>query len=399
MNPPIVKNNTLYNNRMNTSFRFQLSKFHFGVYLILIYLLSCANAGTKDPKEQLADLQKQEIEINSKIQKLELSQGDATKTDSSLINYKQVEIKALQLEHFVHTIAVQGKVESDQTLDVNPKTGGAITKIYVTEGQSVKEGQILANIDNQIQKGNLAQLESQYSLAKILFEKQKNLWDQQIGTEVQYLQAKTNKESLEKNMAIVKDQIGQTNILSPISGTVDAIMARLGETASPGQATFRIVNTNVLKIQGGLGENYINQVNIGYPLTLEFPDLAKVIQTKVGFISRSIDPVTRTFTIQTKLTGQSSIRPNMIANMKIQDYENPKAMVVPVNIIQNDQEGSFVYIALKGTNPKFGTAKKKMVKTGLVQDDKIEIKSGLDLNDLVIVRGFQGLNDGTSLSF
>jgi len=366
---------------------------------LVVNLVSCDNQESKDPQKELDLLKGQQLSLNTKIQSLEKKLAQTGKVDSSLINFKQVSISPVQYASFQHLIEVQGKVESDLNIDVNPKMMGIITKIFVTEGQNVSKGQVLATIDNELLNGNLEQLKSQYNLAVILYQKQKNLWDQQIGTEVQFLQAKNNKENLEKSMELIKEQLAQTRIVSPINGNVDQIFAKIGQTAAAGSPQFRIVNTDVLKITGGLGENYIDQIKIGQPLRIEFPDAGKTIQTKVSFVSRVVDPITRTFTVQTKLSGQRDIKPNMIVIMHIQDYYKPKTIVIPVNMIQNGVEGSFIYIAEKGKNPKYGIAKKKIVKTGLIQDGNIEIKSGIDPSDQLITVGFQGLSEGTSLSF
>ncbi len=369
------------------------------LFISFLYFPSCTSTSPSDVKAQLETLRKEQNNITEKIKKLELLDTAARRADSMLINYKQVAISPVTITDFQHSIEVQGKVETDQNIQVNPKTMGIVTKILVAEGQKVHKGQLLAIIDHQVLDGSLAQLQSQYSLATILYQKQKNLWDQQIGSEVQYLQAKNNKDNLEKNIAIARDQVSQANIVAPISGVVDQVYARLGETASMGAPQFRIVNTDVLKIQGGLGENYSNQVGLGYPLSVEFPDAGKTIHTKVSFISKVIDPVTRTFLVQAKLSNEPNIRPNMVAILKIQDYHNPNAMVIPINMVQKSEEGSFVYVAIKGSDAKHGMAKRKMIKTGLIQDDKVEVKSGLDKEDILITLGYQGLSEGALITY
>jgi len=369
----------------------------FGLSLFL-YLSSC-NPANKDPKSRLEDYKSQLKSLQDSITKLEAQTGGISKIDSSQIRYSKVSLNPVKFVDYVHTIDVQGKVESDQNIEVNPKTMGIITKVLVTEGQKVRQGQVLATIDNELLKGNLDQLKSQYSLATILYQKQKNLWDQQIGTEVQYLQAKNTKENLEKNMAIIKEQLSQTNILSPISGTVDMVIARVGQMAAAGAPQFRIVNSNKIKVTAGLGENYISQVGVGSTVTINFPDANKSVKTKIGFVSSIIDPVTRTFTVQSKLEGENGIRPNMIAIFKIQDYHNPNALVVPINLVQNGEDGSFVFVAEKGPNPNFGIARKRPVQLGLIQGDQVEIKKGLKPQDLLITVGYQGLTEGASLSF
>jgi len=374
---------------------------------LFLYLTSCESM-ENDPKKRLekqrAELKerlgkyKTEIApIQDSIIKIEKILGGKLAIDTA--HLVQVILNPVKSIDFIHTIDVQGKVETDQNIEVNPKTMGIITKVFVTEGQKVKQGQVLATIDNELLKGNLEQLKSQYSLATILYQKQKNLWDQQIGTEVQYLQAKNTKENLEKNMAIIQEQLSQTNIVSPINGTVDQVIARIGQMAAAGAPQFRIVNSNKIKVTAGLGENYISQVGVGSLVTINFPDANKSINARIGFVSSIIDPITRTFTVQTKLEGETGIRPNMVAIFKIQDYHNPNALVVPINVVQNGEEGSFVFVAEKSKEKGLGLARKRSVKLGLIQGDQVEIKKGLNPNDLLITVGYQGLTDGASLKF
>jgi RND family efflux transporter MFP subunit len=389
----------MYQEKLQLSIKMRPSLKYYVLGISLFLYLSSCNQAEKDPKVRLEALKATQKALNDSIAHLEMITGGKSKTDSAQIRFSQVALLPVESVDFVHTIDVQGKVESDQNIEVNPKTMGIITKVNVTEGQKVHQGQVLATIDNELLKGNLEQLKSQYSLATILYQKQKNLWDQQIGTEVQYLQAKNNKENLEKNMEIIKEQLSQTNIVSPINGMVDQVIARVGQMAAAGAPQFRIVNSNKIKVTAGLGENYISQVGVGSSVVIDFPDAGKTVHTKLGFVSSVIDPVTRTFTVQTKLEGETGIRPNMIAVFKIQDYHNPKALVVPINLVQNSEEGSYVFIAEKGPNPHFGVARKKPVQLGLIQGDKVEIKKGLNPNDLLITVGYQGLTDGASLSF
>jgi RND family efflux transporter MFP subunit len=234
-------------------------------------------------------------------------------------------------------------------------------------------------------------MKSQLELANTVYERQKNLWDQKIGTEVQFLQAKTNKESLEKQLAALQEQNEMTRIKSPISGTVDDVNVKVGENISPGMPAARIVNSNDLKLVAKISEAYVSLVQKGNTVRINVPELKKDIEAKVTFVGRNIDPLSRTFTIEVDLKSKPELRPNMTAIVKVIFNTAKDALVVPVNVVQTLNNEKVVYVAEK--KGKDVVAKKKVVTVEGVYNNQAQVK-GLEPGDQVITFGYQGLNDG-----
>ncbi len=357
----------------------------------IFFLSACSSPAPKpgDAKAKLAELQKQQQQINQQIVSLQESGG--AKDSSSQANLKDVGITTLAFKPFAHYINTQAIVQSDQNLDVVPQTQGIYRAIYVKEGQHVSKGQALGKVDDLVLQRNLAQLQTQFDLSKVLYEKRKKLWAQQIGTEVDYLQSKTNFESLSAQVSILHQQIAQTVVVSPVSGTVDQVNARLGEAATPAAPGFRVVNTDVLKVTAGLSESYLGRVKNGTPAVLTFPDINRTIHAKVDFVGYTLDQTSRTFAVQTRLLHEKGIKPNMTAQMRIQDYTNARTLVLPIDVVQSTLEGQYVFVVRTSNNQRI--AQKKVVKLGLSQDGQVQIIEGLNAGDQVITTGYRGLED------
>jgi RND family efflux transporter MFP subunit len=267
--------------------------------------------------------------------------------------------------------------------------------VYVREGSQVKKGQVLADLDAQVLKQSLDEVKTQLDLANNLFERQKALWDKKIGSEVQFLQAKTNKESLEKRARTLEGQIDMTRITSPISGTVESVPLKVGQMASPGLPTssIRVINMSTAKVTADVSENYASKVKNGNQVVVRFPDLGKEIETKLTFTSRFIDPTNRTFRVECKISDrQVELRANMVAYVKIKDYSNDKAFCIPANFIQTNQDGKFVYVAVQKDNQWLAT--RRMIKTGMDYNGVSEVLDGIANGDKVITAGYQSLKDG-----
>ncbi len=339
-------------------------------------------------KAELAKLKKEQAELQTKILKLEQETG-ANKLG---LNLELVSVKVPEKKLYNHYLEVQGKVESDQNIAVTAKAGGTVTAIDVTRGQEVRAGQVLVQIDDAVALQGMAELRTGLDLATIIYNKQKNLWDQKIGTEIQYLTAKNNKESLERKMATLRQQISMFRITSPINGSVDDIMPKLGEMATPGMPIVRVVNFDKMRVTADVSEAYITRIHQGDNVLLEFPDQNRTLKGNIRVMSRAINANNRTFQIEISLPGgDQSIRPNMIAIVKVNDYKAPNAMVIPINCVQKDDKGSFVFVAEKKGNDVI--ARKKMVKTGSSYAEDVEIKSGLSYDDKVITTGYQNVID------
>lgn len=351
-------------------------------------LLLAACSQPKDKKTELADLKKQRSELDTKIAALEAEVG----TKDSLA-VKEVSVLAIEPSVFTNYVEVQGKVDAEQNVLVNPEAQGIVTAIYARIGQHVNKGQVLAQIDDNVLRQSMAQLQSQLDLAITLFNRQKNLWDQKIGTEVQFLSAKTQKESLERQMKVMQSQQEMYKIKSPISGTIEQMDLKIGQAVMPGMNAIRVVNANDLKAKALVAESYLGKVSQGDDVKVIFPDLADSLKTKVSFASKVIDPLSRSFNVEVKLPSNSKYRANMIAILKVVDYQNNKAIVIPVSLIQRGESGAYVFIA------ENGKVKRVNIETGRTIDGKAEVQSGLKLADKLIVTGVEGLNEGDSIKF
>ncbi len=277
---------------------------------------------------------------------------------------------------------------------------GLVTSVYVKEGSYVKKGQVLAELDAQVMKQSLEEVNTQLDLANSIFEKQSALWAKKIGSEVQFLQAKSTKESLERRVNTIKEQLNMAKIISPISGTVESNPLRVGQMASPGMptSTIRVINMSVAKISADVAETYATSIKNGNTAIVSFPDQGKEIETKLNFTSRFIDPTNRTFRIECKISSKEvELRANMIAYVKIQDYTNEKAFCLPINQVQSNSNGKFVYIA-KPEGTGF-VAEARPVKTGMDYDGTIEILEGFSVGEKVITSGYQSLNAGEKIVF
>ncbi|WP_143310785.1 efflux RND transporter periplasmic adaptor subunit [Chitinophaga vietnamensis] len=364
-------------------------KYFFLIPLTTVILAAC---GGKVNKEQELEKLKQEKakyndEVDKKIAALEKSIG---KVDT-IAKMKDVVVADVRDTVFEHYIDVQGDIDARDNVNATSRVPGVITAIYVKEGQHVSQGQALAQVDDQVLKANVAELRTQMELANVLYEKQKNLWSQQIGSEVQYLNAKNQKEALEKKMATLEDQLSQTRIIAPISGVVDAVIAKIGDNAMPGVPAFRVVNTNNLKVTANVAEAYAGLIKPNNPVIITFPDVNRELRTNIGFSSRTIDPLSRTITVEVPLKPDPALRPNMIARIRIIDYSANNAIVIPVGVIQYASGKPYVIVA--GSNNGKMVAQRRNIEIGRTYNDKAEITSGLKAGEKIVTTGFQGLND------
>lgn len=363
-----------------------MTKRYFVLPLITVILAACGGGGG-NKAEELQKLKQQKSALDAKITALEKE----LKTGDSSVKMKTVTVAAIDDTTFEHYIDIQGSVDAKENVDATAQVPGIVKAIYVKEGQAVSKGQVLAQVDDQVLRSGLAELQTQLDLANILFQKQANLWKQQIGSEVQYLSAKNQKESLERNMATMKDQLAQTRIVAPISGTVDAVIAKVGTNAAPGQPAFRIVNSNNLRVVANVAESFAGKVKTGAEVLINFPDINKEQRTRIGFASKTIDPLSRTIKVEIPLKASADLHPNMIAQLRIIDYRASGAIVVPVSVVQYSMGKPYV-LTVKGNGNKL-QAVRNNVELGRTYNDKAEIKSGLQAGDRIITSGFQGVND------
>jgi membrane fusion protein (multidrug efflux system) len=357
------------------------------VYITMI--LSLAAACTNKPKDkaaELADLKKQQSDINAKITKLEAVIG--TKDSVKSTDVSAVTVKA---GTFTNYVAIQGKIDAQDNVTAYPQAQAVITALNVKAGEHVTKGETLALLDNSVLRQNIEQAQAQAALMQNLYQRQKNLWDQKIGTEVQFLQAQTNVQTSQKQVSSLRQQADMYRIVSPISGTVDQMDLKLGQIAMPGVTGIRVVNADKLKIKADVPESYAASVHLGDNVKIMIPDVNDSLNAKISFAAKVIDPTSRSFAIEIRLPNHSNLRPNMTAVLNIANYANKNAIAIPQKAVQKSEAGDYVFVNLNGI------AKRKTVTEGAISGGVIEIKSGLAVGDIVVTEGASELEDGDKI--
>ncbi len=298
---------------------------------------------------------------------------------------------------FTHYLELQGSVETKKNIVLYPEMPGTLTRVYVKEGQRVSKGQILARVDDGGISQQVAQMEVQAALAKTTFERQAKLWNQKIGSEIQYLQAKANYESQENAVNQMKQQLGKTTVNAPFSGIIDDIIAEQGSVVAPGQTELiRIINLDNMYIEVEVPESYIASITKGKKTTVHFPVLGKTIETKIRQVGNYINPNNRSFTVEVAVPNKNGvIKPNLTAKVKINDYTSEKAILIPQSIISENAEGDqYTYITSTKNAENIAEAKRVIVATGKTQGDYIEILDGIKNGDAIISEGARSVKDG-----
>jgi membrane fusion protein (multidrug efflux system) len=373
------------------------------IFLLAATLFVTACGGEKKPntlaekKEALAKLKADAKTLTEKITALETELKAADPTLKAAEKVIPVVTTTLEPRSFKSFIEIQGTVETKNTATATPRMAGTYTTVYVKEGQTVKAGQLLAKIDNAILRDQIAALKQQMELVNTVYDKQKALWDQKIGTEIQYLQAKNNKESLEKNLAVLNTQIDLYNVYAPISGAVERVMVKTGEIAAPGMPLASIVNLGSLKATANVPDSYLSNIKMGDAVKVNLPDIGREINARITFISKLVNPANRTFKIEATIPTSSDIKPNMLSILNIADINKSNALVIKQNYIQSTEFGDVVYVAETEGNKK--VAKSRKIKTGVSYNGEIEITEGLRAGDLIVTEGYQDLVDGQVISY
>ena len=363
-------------------------------FLVTVFLLSILLSCSEDNKEnRLQELIDQRKEIDRKIEVLknELAQNENEREVSGI--FTPVKIDTIKLKTFKHSIEIQGNVETDNNILIPAEKPGLVKKLFVKKGDHVKKGELLAEIDDIITKSTIEELENGLELANMVYERQKRLWEKNIGSEIQYLQAKNNKENLEKKLETLNESYRKRMIISPIDGVVDEILIKEGEMSIAGLGAIRVVQLSSLKVTANISEKYISSVKKGDTVRITFPGGGICCVKPIRAISQVINPDSRTFQIEIDISEQqNSLKPNMIAVLEIFDYTAENAIVVPVNIVQQKGNEKFLFLAVQeGENYR---VKKQTVKTGLYQGELIEIIEGLNPGDKIITVGFQNIANG-----
>ena len=359
-------------------------------------------------KASLEKLKKQALEINANIATLEkeLEKAGAKEQAKAVL----VVVTPIINQDFNHFIELQGKVESESVSFVTPRAGGGQVKaLYIKRGDRVKKGQLILQLDNSLIKQNAAAMaqnletvKAQAALAKSVYEKQKNLWEQNIGSEIQLMTAKTNADATAsqlkaatEQLGMVKDQLAYTSVYSDVDGVAEEVNVKVGELFA-GAGQIKIVNTDRLKLTSMVPENYAGKIKVGTEATLVFPDIQKTIDTKLGVVGTVIDPLSRSFFVESKLPADKNFRPNQLVQVKIKDYTKKDALIIPINLIQNDEKGKFIYVAAT-ENGKL-VARKKLITVGEFYGNSIEILAGLATGEQLITEGYQSLYDGQNIT-
>ena len=356
------------------------------IYISAILVLAACTNKPKDKAAELADLKKQQAELNDKVTKLEAEIG---KKDS--VNSTDVSTVTIIPGNFTNYVDLQGHIDAQDNVVAYPLTSGTITNLYVKAGDRVSKGQVLAQLDNSVQLQSIAQYKAQLAFAQTNYDRQKNLWDQKIGTEIQYLQAKSSLEALQRQVDGLKQAANMYRIVTPINGTVDQMDIKLGQQAGPGATGIRIVNTDNLKIKADVPESYATDINQGDNVEVVIPDANDSLMLKVTFAAKVIDPGSRSFGIEIKLPQSRALRPNMTATIRIADYSKKNSLSVPLNAIQRSDTSTFVYIN------KNGIAKRQPIKIGNTYGGKSEVVNGLSKGDQVVTEGASDIEDGDKI--
>lgn len=380
-------------------------KAHYTIAFVAGLLAACGgdNTGTggtndlQSKRDELAKLKSQQAELNTKIKTLETDVAKLDPKKAEEARVKDVAVAPVEPTTFKHFVELQGSIDAKNNVQVSPKSGGVVTAVYVKEGDQVRAGQPIAKLDDQILRESLAEIKTQLSLANTVYERQANLWKQQIGTEIQYLQAKNNKEGLERRLATLQAQLGQSTVTAPIAGVVDQVNVKVGQSAAPGLGLVRIVNLSKLKVVAKVADTYAGTVRKGDAVQVVLPDLNRTLNSRVSFVSTTVDPLTRTFTIEAPLPSNNALKPNMLARVKINDATQANALVIDQNLIQNTEKGQLIYVAENQGQKK--VAKARTIKTGEAYGGKIAVLQGLKAGDQIVTTGYQDLVDGQPINF
>jgi membrane fusion protein (multidrug efflux system) len=372
-----------------------LTTARYSLLAAALFLASCGG-GDKDPNAELAKLKADQAATQAKIADLEAKTGAGKAAEAA--GAVPVSVLKVAPENFAGYLDVQGRVDFDQNATVGARAAGTLTSVRVQRGDRVSKGQVLATVDASILDANIAELRTRMELAKIVYEKQAGLWKQQIGTEIQYLQAKNTYQGLQRNLATLNQQRALYNVVAPYSGVVDNVLPKLGETVAPGAPVVQLNSGQGGKVLADVSEAYAGSIKAGDKALVSLPDLGnEEIPSTVRTVSRTISATSRTFTVELRLPNNQAgkLRPNMVATVRIQNYGKASATVLPVDLIQHDEENAYVLVVNRDGGK--ATAAKRVIKTGQTYNGKQEITSGLKPGDEVISAGYQNLNEGQTL--
>ncbi|OYT10839.1 MAG: hypothetical protein B6I18_06995 [Bacteroidetes bacterium 4572_112] len=364
-----------------------------------ITLYSCSNTD-EQPKDKKAILDKI---ISYKMEIVEI-EGKISQLDSNLIALEGesnqgsilVGTKTMLAKPFTHYIDVVGNVESDMQAYISPELSGLIKSINVIEGDYVKKGTNMATIDTEMTENSIDEVKTQLELAKSVYKKQKQLWDQKIGSEIQYLQAKSNKESLEKKLKTLRSQLRKANIIAPFSGYIETVKQKVGEFGNPNVPLFYIVNLDKLKITANISESFLPYINVNDPVSITFPTFPDLnIKAKIGVIGTVVNPNNRTIKLQIPIDNTNKkLIPNIIAKINVADQYFNEAFVVPSIVVKNDAHGkTYIYLVAEKDGKFY--AQKQYITTGKSYGNKTMVTGGIKQDDQVITKAYNLVKNGS----
>lgn len=365
------------------------------------------NTTLEGKKTELANLKEQQDKLAKKISTLETDIAKVDTTFAVKEKAKLVALTTLAPTSFTHFIDLQGDVEAVNYSNIAPQgNGGVVRELYVKQGDHVNKGQLLLKLDDAVQQHQLANAQTQLAYAKDLYQRRKNLWDEKIGTEVDFINAKNQVDQAEVSVKIYQEQLNWTNVNSDISGTVNYLALKVGELFSPAiqaqstvnnPAQIQIINTDNLKVVVQVPEIYQERVKVGTPVKIDFPGLGnKEITGVVHIAGQVINTGNRSFQVEIHIPNSSDIRANQVAVVKLQDYTASNVITIPVNTLQTDETGKYVLVGLQQNGKT--VAHKKTITIGQTYSDKIQVTGGLQPGDQLITDGFQGLYEGQLIS-
>ncbi len=343
-------------------------------------------------RQKKAELDIQQQEVAAQIEQLneKISELDTSK------KVPLITVLTAENQEFKHYLELQGDVQTKQNVLVYPEMPGTLQRIYVKEGDKVYKGQTLARIDDGGLQQQLAQLQASAALAKTTYERQKRLWEQKIGSEIQYLQTKTSYETQKNAVAQLRKQLAKSRVVAPFTGIVDDVIKEQGVVVAPGMGSeiFRIVNLKNMYIETDVPETYITNIKKGVDVEVNFPILGKTVNTKVRQAGNFINPANRTFKILIDVPNQDqSIKPNLTSKLKVNDYTNKEAIIIPQSIISENAKGEQYVYLVTDLKDSIGIAKQVIIKTGKAQGDYIEVLEGINSGDKIVEEGARNVKD------
>lgn len=356
-----------------------------------LLLFSCKNdlKGLKNDRKKLLSSHKEYIKkYANELNRLDSLINAHPENTEAVVEIKTVPVTVTKVKRkmFEHFFEVHGNVEATENAAIYAEVPGRISEIHVAEGQVVRKGDVLVSIDASQLESGIKELEKGLELASKMYVKQKALWDQKIGSEVQFLEVKNNKESLEQRLVTMKEQLNMYNVRAPFNGVVDDIVPRIGEAAVPGFPIARVLNLNKVYLEGAVSEKYISSVKAGGFVEVKFPSLGESVKARVSRVGNFINPANRTFQVKVEFNNsKGKYKPNQLAVMKIRDYRAEDAFVIPTRIVQQDRSGQDYVYTYEGTDVK--RIKKLELKLGQSYEGFVQVLSGLDSTTVLIDKG------------